>query len=206
VQQDGSVSLKGDPRVIYFIMLQTRAWVCSAASRYVLVACRWVTRYSVCRRQFKDSTDSGEERKLLDYQTHLYICGTHLATTLTNILTSMKLMQLLDICQQQVKAKNYEMLNMLHHITAGFKVIMIEDHDKAFSELRQCCGGAGYLLSSGIGGLFTDSIPAATYEGTSTILSKEASRYLLKLLAQIDKGEAAPSTLGYLTNYKALKS
>ena len=38
-------------------------------------------RYAVCRRQFKTISGSNEERKLLDYQTHMAILGPHLSAS-----------------------------------------------------------------------------------------------------------------------------
>ena len=37
------------------------------------------TRYSVCRRQFANIDGTSEERKLIDYQTHMHILGPVLA-------------------------------------------------------------------------------------------------------------------------------
>jgi len=62
------------------------------------------------------------------------------------------------------------------------------------------------LLSSGIGKLFTDQVAASTYEGTSTILHKEAARYLLKQMELIDKGQPAKGVASYLNDLKQLKN
>ena len=37
-------------------------------------------------------------------------------------------------------------------------------------ELRQACGGAGVLLSSGVGANTVDCAPGLTFEGTTTIM------------------------------------
>jgi hypothetical protein len=40
---------------------------------------RHAIRYAACRRQFKSIQGSKEERKLIDYQTHMAILGPNLA-------------------------------------------------------------------------------------------------------------------------------
>ena len=39
-------------------------------------------RYAVCRRQFASIKGSTQERKLLDYQTHMACLGEHLANSI----------------------------------------------------------------------------------------------------------------------------
>lgn len=73
VEKDGSFSIKGDYRLIYQIMLRTRQAVMNTAFLYTAMSCRFAIRYAVCRRQFRTLPGSREERKLLDYQTHMAI-------------------------------------------------------------------------------------------------------------------------------------
>lgn len=68
VDKDGTFSTKGDMRIMYSVMMETRLHIMTFAfdilGRGLLIA----ARYSAVRRQFKNSGDKSET-KLLDYQT-----------------------------------------------------------------------------------------------------------------------------------------
>jgi acyl-CoA oxidase len=72
------------------------------------------------------------------------------------------------------------MLDPMHHFTSGFKSLYTNLTYVGIDELRQSCGGAGFLLSSQISQLWLDDAPSVTYEGVNVMLNTQASRYLLK--------------------------
>lgn len=47
-------------------------------------------------------------------------------------------------------------------------------------ELRQACGGAGFLLSSGIADWWAEASAFPTFEGVNTVMYQQSSRLLLK--------------------------
>jgi acyl-CoA oxidase len=78
----GNIQLKGDLRALYGIMLETRVWICGNAPQSLAQGLLIATRYAVVRRQFATIDGSKEERKLLDYQTHMFKFGPLLAYVL----------------------------------------------------------------------------------------------------------------------------
>ena len=48
------------------------------------------------------------------------------------------------------KEGSYEKLEVLHHVTSGFKAYLSDYAYRAMDEMRQACGGAGYHIASGI--------------------------------------------------------
>ncbi|KAJ1464704.1 acyl-CoA dehydrogenase/oxidase C-terminal [Baffinella frigidus] len=50
-------------------------------------------------------------------------------------------------------------------------------------ESRKCCGGHGYLLSSGIPELLGYALQHCTAEGDNYVMAQQASRFLLKTLS-----------------------
>ena len=52
VDKDGAFSIKGDPRMVYQIMVQTRIKIILGAYLHMFISAKWATRYAVCRRQF----------------------------------------------------------------------------------------------------------------------------------------------------------
>jgi len=64
---------------MYAVMMLTRVMFISHCSQAILRGALTSVRYAVCRRQFKTIKGRSEERKLLDYQTHMAILGQHVA-------------------------------------------------------------------------------------------------------------------------------
>jgi len=48
----------------------------------------------------------------------------------------------------QLKDDNFKLLDILHHFTSGIKSIATAMTYEGMDELRQSCGGAGFLQSS----------------------------------------------------------
>lgn len=80
LDSDGQLQIKGDLRAIYGIMLETRVWIAFESSLHLAKALTITTRYAAVRRQFP-TIEAGTklERKLIDYQTHIFKLGTLIA-------------------------------------------------------------------------------------------------------------------------------
>ena len=65
---------------------------------------------------------------------------------------------------------SYKLLDVLHHFTSGLKVIATFMAYNGIDELRQACGGAGFLDASGILSLWYNITPFPTYEGVSVVM------------------------------------
>jgi hypothetical protein len=51
---------------------------------------------------------------------------------------------------KMAKEGKFELIDILHHFTSGFKAIYTDYAYFGVDELRQACGGAGFTLASGI--------------------------------------------------------
>lgn len=69
VDRDGSFSIEGDLRILFSTMLKTRFGIISIGNKILVPLLTIALRYSVVRRQFKNTSGKKEETKLLDYQT-----------------------------------------------------------------------------------------------------------------------------------------
>lgn len=69
VDREGEFSIDGDLRVLYSTMMSVRKMLIEGAPYVLGQACLIGIRYSCVRRQFKNTTGSKEETKLIDYQT-----------------------------------------------------------------------------------------------------------------------------------------
>lgn len=69
VDKEGSFGIEGDMRVLYSVMMDIRTQLIQHSGTMLLRALTIGMRYSACRRQFKNTSGSKQETKLLDYQT-----------------------------------------------------------------------------------------------------------------------------------------
>lgn len=82
VDKEGNVSFKGDPRFLYSVMLNIRVQIVQGASYHLGHGLTIATRYASVRRQFANVEGSKLERKILDYQTHMFKLAPLLAYSL----------------------------------------------------------------------------------------------------------------------------
>ena len=129
------------------------------------------TRYAVCRRQFSNQKGSKEERKLLDYQVHMEILGKQIGNSFTIFLTYNYINDLKTKSDKEFEEGDFKNLDTLHHLTAGVKSLGAEMCYVGMDEMRQACGGAGFLLSSGIADMWGDAAPLPTYEGVNPVMT-----------------------------------
>ena len=141
------------------------------AAYALLRSCTMATRYAVCRRQFANYKDSKVERRLIDYQTHLFILGPNISNAFVIYLTGRIIEQLINDSNVKVEEGDFKLLDILHHFTSGMKSISTEMMYKGTDELRSSCGGAGFHVASGLVTGFTDHAPLATFEGVNTLMS-----------------------------------
>ena len=86
----------------------------------------------------------------------------------------------------------------MHHLTSGVKSLATEMVYMGLDEMRQACGGAGFLLSSGIAEAWGNISPYPTFEGTNPVMVQQASRLIFKNLTKIAKGKQPGKIFAYL--------
>jgi len=69
VDKNGDFSIEGDTRVLYSVMMNIRTQLIYQSGGDLAKALTIALRYSCIRRQFKNTTGSKQETKLIDYQT-----------------------------------------------------------------------------------------------------------------------------------------
>ena len=99
---------------------------------------------------------------------------------------------------KQILNDNFKLLDVLHHFTSGMKALAAEMAYVGLDEMRQACGGAGYLQASGICSMWEDVSPYNTYEGVNIIMFQQSSRYLLKQANKLDKNKKCEGYFEYI--------
>ena len=137
IDKDGSFELKGDPRTLYKIMVQARILIICGGAYYLIRSLIISVRYAVCRRQFKTISGKKEERKLLDYQSHMAVLGPNLANCLVLALSSRMIKNLSYKATNEIMNKNsFKTLDVLHHFTSGMKAIATDYSYRGIDEMR----------------------------------------------------------------------
>ena len=171
VDKEGKFHVLGDLRSLYMIMSGTRVGIMMAVFQSLQRSNLIATRYAVCRRQFKNEQGSQKERKLLDYQTHMATIGPHVSGMFILMFTAQQISDLVQSTQQQIiKSNDYKNLEILHHLTAGFKAYYADYGYAALDQLRQSCGGTGFLMASGLAYNQVTHAPHPTHEGVNVVM------------------------------------
>lgn len=82
---------------------------------------------------------------------------------------------------------NFEKLDVMHHLTSGFKSIFTQRGIEGLYQVRQSIGGAGMTEWSGIPALIAFLGPSVTYEGDNSVMAQQSFRFLKKMLKRIIK-------------------
>lgn len=169
----------------YSSMLLTRASWVQLAGGQLAKACTIAVRYSAVRRQgFVDSPGvrAGEERQLLDYTLQRRRLLTQVAGAYAVKFAARRLLQ--DVAA--LEDRNLKMEEKLKRMPAlaaesgSLKAVATLMAADGIEDLRRCCGGNGYLLSSGIAALALDDLWHVTAEGDFILLLLAAARFLVK--------------------------
>lgn len=156
-------------------------------------------RYNAVRKQGFKNTQAGqsfkgEENQIIDYKMNQYILLKELSLAFAIRITSNWLSDKLEAIQQDPEAMGGE-IPELHASAAGLKGFCCNAAAIGLEELRKCCGGAGYLLASGIAPLEADYKWRATAEGDTTVMLLQTARYLMKAAAAAVAGNPLPGSL-----------
>jgi acyl-CoA oxidase len=198
-----------DSKLHYATMMFTRGSMTRQAGAYLAQACTIATRYNCIRRQgFIDTSRNisykTEENKLMDYQIQQYRIfkqiGWAYAMKFIGYWLIETFKQLSGESQDNYVITNLDALPEISSTTAGFKAIATSLCADGIEDLRKCCGGNGYLLSSGIAGLASDYVWRVTAEGDWIILMLQAARFIVKTIQQTKKGKKTTGPYEYLGN------
>lgn len=69
-----------------------------------------------------------------------------------------------------MRKDDYSKLDLMHHLSSGFKATFTRIAYDGIDSLRQACGGAGFSAHSGLPSLQGDYAPNTTFEGDNTVM------------------------------------
>jgi acyl-CoA oxidase len=187
---------KTNPKLHYATMMFTRGMMVGGASAALARASVIAVRYSCVRKQGfsnpEDSSFTAPEVQIIDYQVQRYRLFRQLSLTYVLKFVSTWMVNSFAALEGDSKQvgviTDTSALPELAATSAGMKAIASFMVANGIEDLRKCCGGNGYLLSSGIAPLASDYVWQTTAEGDFVLLILLTGRFLLKSLAAVRKG------------------
>lgn len=184
----------------YISMMLARVSIVGVAYEELAKATTIAVRYSAVRLQgFKG--DGKTEHNVLDYTMQQYRTFKALALSYCLLWNRMYILAFIKRVQADIaEGGNGEGMAELHGALSGMKATSTVRAHESIEECRKCCGGQGFLTSSGIGKISPDFSEWVTVEGEQVILSLQTARFLMKAVHEIDEKGAvsAAETVRYL--------
>jgi len=196
---------KSNSKIHYTTMLNARGVMTRTASGNLARAVTIATRYSAVRTQgFVDKSATSytsAENKILDYQVQRYRILKQLALAYCIKFTGSWLIESFDDLGSMDQG-DIDSLPELAATSGGLKALCTYMASQGIEDCRKCCGGNGYLLSSGVAALAGDYVWQTTAEGDFIILMLFTAKFLLKKVEAARQGKPMQGPVSYLAPLK----
>jgi acyl-CoA oxidase len=192
-------------KLLYTTMIFTRGAMVKTSGGFLARAATIATRYSCVRTQGFLETKRGSfksaERQIIDYQVQRYRVLKQVAMAYAIKFTGSWLVnRFKDVEGGDYKLKNnVEDLTEIAATSGGLKALCTFLAWSGIEDCRKCCGGNGYLMSSGVAPLSANYVWQTTAEGDWIILTLQTGQFLLKCLQGAMSGEKLSDTVSYLS-------
>jgi acyl-CoA oxidase len=193
---------KTNDKIHYATMMFTRGSMVRGAGGMLAKAVTIAIRYSCVRRQgFADTSTTSyasEERQIIDYQIQRYRLLKQLALAYAMKFCGKWMVERFAALEGDVQgglSMDTTELPEIAATSAGLKGLCTFLASQGIEDCRKCCGGNGYLLSSGVAALAADYLWQTTAEGDWIILMLQTARFLIKTLQDAKKGAKLSFTL-----------
>ena len=202
---DGSLEVKGNPKIVYATMMLVRKAICSVWPKMYASAITIASRYSLFRKQFKN--EAGQEQPIIDYQTQQNKLIPLLAEYYAITVTGHRIDKLTDTNFGRMMKKNDDSLMAETHACLSFGKSYFSDVVQRGIEIcRLSCGGHGYSQYSGLTAIVVEYAPNITHEGENTVMYLQVSRYILKCFNNVvvKKQGVLQKSVRYLESFEYL--
>jgi len=160
-------------------------------------------RYTTVRRQ-GEPDHRGLERQVIKYPSTYYRLLPILSRSYVFIGLGRQTSKSFSTLTERIEQGDSGYLAEIHAILCGLKVLVSTETISGLESARRALGGHGYSVFAGIGRLYADYLPAATYEGDNFVLDGQVVRSALKSYNLLASTPDRP--LGSHSNYLRLLS
>ena len=127
VNKEGEVSLKGDPRVLYSVMMYIRMLIVKECGNLTMSGNTIALRYLSVRRQFATQMENPQERTIINYQTTQHIFGPLIAQGISQCFVGAWVSDQFRNMMADISKGNFSSMDPMHHILAGLKAQFTAD-------------------------------------------------------------------------------
>jgi acyl-CoA oxidase len=188
----------------YISMMLARTSIVRVAFKMAAKASTIAIRYSAVRKQGftpQSSAENIDEYVVLDYKMQQYRLYKGLSFSYCLLWNARYIHSYIKGIQGRLEdgdTSAADDLPELHATLSGLKAVATVTAHENIEEARKCCGGQGFLLSSGIAKLAPDFSEWVTVEGEQVILSLQCARFLLKACHASKNGVTLTETVRYI--------
>ncbi|KAI0633097.1 acyl-CoA oxidase [Trametes polyzona] len=136
-------------------------------------------RYATVRRQGNKGAD-GLERQVITYPSVYYRLLPTLAHAYVFILLGRNLWKAFSDMSARLAAGDTSLLAEMHATTSGLKSLVSTVAIQDLETARRSMGGHGFSDFAGVGRIYADYLPGATFEGDNFVLDQQVVRAALK--------------------------
>ncbi|RPD77314.1 acyl-CoA oxidase [Lentinus tigrinus ALCF2SS1-7] len=200
VTPDGQYVQPPHAKLSYGGMLYIRSSMVSSGGWTIARGATIAIRYATVRRQGNKGPD-GLERQVITYPSVYYRLLPILSHAYVFILLGRNLTKAFGEMTTRLTSGDTSLLAEMHATTSGLKVLISTTAIQDLETARRSMGGHGFSDFAGVGRLYADYVPAATYEGDNFVLDQQVVRAALKAFDALvvkktrSVNELTPSTL-----------
>lgn len=202
LDRDGTYHKPKHDKFAYLTMLYARAVIAQGSAFKLAQAATIATRYSVVREQglgpTGEGTADGSEMAIIQYRSQNFRLFTIISRAYAIVFTSSVLNSLYESLRQIAENNDYASLGYYHMLLAGLKAWNTQVAADGAEDARKCCGGHGYVLTSGLPTIVAEATAPATFEGENYVMYQQVGRYLLKCLKMLKAGHSIDARMGDL--------
>ncbi|KAI0758856.1 acyl-CoA oxidase [Fomes fomentarius] len=188
-------------KLSYGGMLYIRSTMVSSAGWQIAKPATIAIRYTTVRRQGAKGPD-GLERQVITYPSVYYRLLPVLAHAYVFVILGRNLITAFSEMTNRLTSGDTSLLAEMHATTSGLKVLVSATAIQDIETARRSMGGHGFSDFAGVGRLYADYLPAATYEGDNFVLDQQVVRAALKAFeALVVKKTRSTSDLTPSTSY-----
>ncbi|KAJ7918317.1 peroxisomal oxidase [Mycena leptocephala] len=194
-------------KLSYGGMLYIRSGMVTSAGWTIARGATIAIRYATVRRQ-GEVGPNGLERQTITYPSLYVRLIPLIARAYVFIELGRALTRGFDSLARGLSSGDTSQLAEMHVMTSGLKVLVSTAGIQDLETARRSMGGHGYSAFAGVGRMYADYVPAATYEGENFVLDGQVLRAALKAFRGIftSTPPATVSSLSPTSHYLQLSS
>ncbi|EMD34949.1 hypothetical protein CERSUDRAFT_116474 [Gelatoporia subvermispora B] len=201
VTEDGKYVKPPHAKLSYGGMMYIRSSMVTGAGWTIARGITVAIRYTTVRRQGGKGSD-GLEHQVISYPSvHVRLLPA-LSRAYVYILLGRNLTDAFSELSSRLASGDTSLLAEMHATTSGLKVLVTTTAIQDLETARRSMGGHGFSEFAGVGRMYADYVPSATFEGDNFVLDQQVVRAALKAYQKLAK--SGDTTLTPSTHYLRL--